>query len=424
MKKKYRNIENQKILSLTLCTLISYQPITSFINTFLNLFVGEGFIYDTLVCYIFLLILILKSVSIIAKNIKKDVLGIIFLFLLAYLATFLFFPQNRNIMFTNILDVMENPLYILFIFSISGYLFMRYIEDYELLMMYMIKSSYIVVYCSLMTFLIMLINFQQPQYMVFSYNMLFQVTFLSIMFIEKRNYFILVTSSLGFFLIIVAGARGPLVCFLASALIYIFFKQQKLRKKILAVSVIFILICIVMFFFNDILMFIKKTCDDLNINSRTITLIMEKEFFNDSGRNNIQANIISSYSLFGSGLYGDRYLSGGDRGAYAHSFFVEMQSQWGYLVGPILIIFVLFLIVRAILSKNNNIKILSIAFLSTGFLKLFFTGSYLNQEPSFWILLALGVNSIKIQKGKYNENIVVMQHDVAQNSNKSFKRNL
>lgn len=66
-----KEIKNQKILCVTICTLISFLPLTSFINDVFNKLVGNGFVYDSAVCYLIFWYLLARSLVTVIKNIKK-----------------------------------------------------------------------------------------------------------------------------------------------------------------------------------------------------------------------------------------------------------------------------------------------------------------------------------------------------------------
>lgn len=410
--KGYELEKKQKIFALTICYLISFTPILIFIKSISGFFVGEWFIYDTFLLYFILLTLIARSFIIVAEYLKMDVMMMIFAFIFAYIATYLFFPVNRDYMFTSVSDVLGNPLYVLFFFSISGYVLMRYITNYEILYNYLAASSMIVGLCSIMTYFIQLFRGVNMEYMTFSYNMTLQTTFLFAMYFEKKNVMYLLTGLLCFITIIITGARGPLVCIAFSLLIYLGLRKAPLVNKIKLFLLLGMALLFIILFFNSILSFLIDISEKFGINSRTLELLMNNSFFDDSGRGMIWVSIIKSFSLFGSGLYGDKLIYDGN---YAHNFFIEIMAQFGYLLGPIIIFAVLMVIFNGIFSKSKKIRNLAVIFLSTGFIKLFLSGSYLNMEPAFYILLGLGVNSIHLIKEDNYEGIVVMQHDAAKN---------
>lgn len=386
MKQKERS--EQKIMCITVCALLSLLPILDFVNSFCNKFVSEGFIYDSVFCYTAVFALIIKAFTAVAKNIKKDVIVFTFVLLAAWVITYSFFPQNRVYMMRSLTDVMGNPFYILFVYSFSGYVFSRYITDFEMLESVLAKFAVVVIIGSTVSFFMTLNKNYQKQYMVFSYNMLCHVVFLIMYYFERRNPVLLAVGILGFFTIVIAGCRGALICCILSIAIYFMFRKIDINKKVFTIALLAVMIYILTVHFNEVISLIADFAENLKIDSRTITQIKNGEFFEDSGRSVIKDRIVTKYNLLGYGLYGDRVLGGN----YAHNFIVEIIAQFGYVFGVPILAAVFLIIVHGLFANDKHLRNLIIAFLSAGFFKLFFSSSYLNQEPAFYILLGLCIN--------------------------------
>ena len=379
----------QKTISFTLAFLLSFYPILTLINLVTNFFLPPGFIYDTILLYIVLAVLISYSLILIIPSFKVDVI-ILFLFIIfAYLITYLLYENNRIFMFTNVLDLLNNPLYILFFYSFTGYVLMRHIDDLKIFLGIFKIFSIVVVASSLIILLDGIRIGVLPQYMVFSYNMLSHTIFLFVLSREKRNFVYLIISLVGAVLIFVAGARGPIVILVLTILVYEALRKTSILRKIILFSSLLLMV-FAFFAMKDLLInFVEYISIHLNFDSRTITYILTGRFFESSGRDDILLSLVDKISLFGSGLYSDRAFSG----FYAHNLFFEIILGFGLIFGPILIVAIVIFVYKALFSKNNDLFLLSIPFFASGFLKLFLSGSYLNQEPAFYVLLALGVNA-------------------------------
>ncbi len=383
--------KEQKLICATVCTLISYSPITGVINDIFNLFVTEQFIYDSLVCYVVLLFMLAKTLIAVGKDVKRDIIYLVLFLLGAWVVAYVFFPYNKYYMFTSFSDVMENPFYILFVFAFGGYFFSRYITDYDLFEKYFIRFSLVVVIASVVSFFITLGEDFQKQYMVFSYNMLVQTVCLIVMFFEKKKISYLAVGFLGFMVMFIAGCRGATICCLASVLIYFLFKKNSLYEKLL----IGLLAGVILYFFirnfDGVLSRVSNLAENFGMDSYTLRRIQAGEFLNDSGRGDIQKKIMEEFNLFGHGIYGDRILGGW---RYAHNFVIEIIAQFGYLLGIPILIFVLHLLIKGLTSDDGRMRILIAIFMATGFFKLFLSSSYLNREPAFYIMLGLCVNAV------------------------------
>ena len=397
---KEQKIKEQKILCITACALISSMPITSFINDLLNLFVGNGFVYDTIICYGIFLALIIRSLLIVLKNIKKDVLIFSFFLYLAWEIAYSMYASNRIYMIASSSDITKNPFFLLFVCAFTGYVFSRYISDFELFENIFLKSAVVVVVCSTISFFLTLSKDYQKQYMVFSYNMLVHVVFLIIYFFEHKNPVYLTVGIWGFMLMFMAGCRGALISCIGSLIVYLLFRKTSLTKKIVLISIMSILLYFIIANLQEIVSWIADVAKNLNIDSRTIKLIESGDFLYESGRDTIRERIIDGFNMLGHGLFGDRVLG---MGSYAHNFIIEIIAQFGYIFGIPILVGVFLLLGKGLSARNKHLRNLIIIFLSAGFFKLFFSGSYLNQEPSFYILLGLCADAIMVRREE-NEN--------------------
>lgn len=385
-------------MCIIVCAMVSIQPIMFFVNMICNLAVSEGFIYDTVVCYLALFVLMFLGLKRIYRKIKPDIMGFIAILVGAWLITMLMFPDNGKYMYTKLTDVMNNPLYYVFLYSFPGYMFVRYISDYEQLKRIMSYFSVAVVVCSIVSFFIVLKNQEtQQQYMVFAYNMLLHTTFLILMFFEKKNPIYLVIGIAGAVMIVLAGCRGAVVCLALSIVVYTMFRKTNSWKKLFFISLIATGIVLLVIYFENIISYMTNLAEKLDISSRTLDLLESGDIADDSGRGAIQEKIIENFNLVGHGLFGDRVLSESE--TYAHNFAIEIICHFGYLYGIPILITVFVLLLRGLFAKNASLRFLIIVFMSAGIFKLFLSGSYLNLEPSFYVLLGLCVNSIK---GKSN----------------------
>lgn len=385
----------QKIYCITLGALLSYLPITNFVNNVFNIVIRFGTTLDTLFCYLCLLALMLRSISLICKKMKKDIMIFFTCFILAWLVSYSFLAGKTEpqIFFTTWNDFDGNPFYVLFVYAFFGYVLMRYITDYDLLCRVLADFSIAVVICSTLSFFMTLGNEYQGEYMVFSYNMTMQSVYIFLYYFEKRNPLYLFVGILGFAMILMAGCRGAIVCIVICMVLYALFSKMKPFRKAVLIGSLLIATVFVVMNFEQILSYLLDVAEKLNIDSRTLDKIANGEFFTSVGRDKIRTEIVKSLDIYGYGLYGDRVLT--KQISYAHNFLLELLCHYGYILGSILMATVVIMIFRGIFSKNRKISFLVIVMMSTGFCKLFFSGSYLNQEPAFYVLLGLCMNAIK-----------------------------
>lgn len=372
--------------------MICFSPIVHFVNQLCRTIFGTGFTLDTLLCYAALAILLVASLKQLHYQIKPDALFIYVLFALAFVLSYTLVDANKRYMFTEWTDFAANPVYLLFAFSLPGYVFMRYITDYERMFEVCQYFSLAAVFCSLGSFLLMLLRDVQPEYMSFSYNLLFGTIFSTIYFFEKKKAISLVAAIIGILLIFLAGARGPLACYIVSLVICFLMSKIAVSKKIFLALLLVTLGLFCMVLWEDILIALKNLVEALGISSRTVDLLLSGEISSTSGRGEIQQLIIEGFTLFGRGLYGDRVIG---ENHYAHNLIIELISQWGYLFGTIIVAVLGALIYRGFRTKNNYLKLLIFAFFSSSVVKLMFSESYLAHNAVFFVLIAACVNALE-----------------------------
>ncbi len=398
-----RSTKLDKLLSFTICTFISFNQILYFINILFNFFVSN-FIYDTMLSYIALMVLLVISLFKIGRTIKIDIIFLLIILLILYLGSYLLNFQNREYMFTSIFDYRYNPFYNLFFFAFPLYLLVRQIMNYNILKHMLYIFSVVVLVISNLMFILKFSGMQiELQYMVFSYNMVFFICYLIYDFTINRRKISLLLAGISFIIVFIAGARGPVIVIFSYIILFVVFNIRANLKKILPIIIIMVLtFFIIATNFTYILtktnMFLIKN----NYSSRTITMILENNIAFDSYRGEITEKIkndILKKFLLGNGMFGDRAVTKNifynGQGVYAHNIIFEFLSQYGMIFGTLFIGIIFVLIIVAIFSsKDIVLKNLLLISMSSGLIKLFLSGSYLN-EPYFFLMLGISVNIIQ-----------------------------
>ena len=140
-----------------------------------------------------------------------------------------------------------------------------------------------------------------------------------------------------------------------------------------------------------------------DIESRTFELLMNGGGDITSGRNRIQSFLLKKWTIFGNGLYGDRVLMKesqlfAEDTTYAHNLFVEWIVDFGIVIGIILSVSFIVLLIKGLKNKQRQEFVYIIVFITTGFVQMMFSGSYLLQEASLYVLLGLCVNASSKEK--------------------------
>ena len=372
----------------------------------------------------FLVLLSQFTIRIISNNMEGEISDLIKIFAvliqgLLYLYSFIYVYKRKGmtiikvytffiiVFLINDLVHYENSKYLInvifpfFFTCLPAYLYVSSIENFknfEYIMNKVADLSFIFTIIILISVLLGL--GENIEYsMGLSYYLLFSLIIFTKKFIENYNIIDLIKVLITFILIVLLGARGPILCFGA----YYFLKKYNF-KDILSirdiVSKIFTLIVIIVLLYNY-RYFLKIIYDffyyNFNIRSRTIELLIN-DIYHSSGRNIIYSNMITninSHPFLGVGIAGDRAIMG-DSALYAHNIILEILVSFGIIIGSIIIILLLFLMMYAIVKSNNKTYNMIIIWICIGFISLLFSESYL-REINFWIMLAM---LIKISRGK------------------------
>ena len=376
------NNSSDHISVWTVIILISFNPILTFINTITNIFIYQGFVYDTLILYLILIVLLLKATFQTFKNLNSQLLNIILIYASIFVFTFLFLPENFRAAFTSLDNFIGSPLFYA-IFSFIGYLIILQIRSLDNLFFGIIKMSKIIIPISIINYFLLLNKGISSSYMVISYDSLLFIVIAIFSSLQLGDRKLGVLGIVGILFILFLGARGPIVSLSFALLIFLVFGRFSKTKKII-IGLLFVFTVIAMYSnFNKTITDLDNSLNKAGIQSRNLNLYLEGRLSYDSGRSDIQKVLINNTTILGHGIFGDRATL-----VYAHNLFIEIFYQWGFIIGFILSVWIVLLIYNGLKTKNNNLKFLIIAFLSAGFFKLQFSGSYLT-EINFYILIAL-----------------------------------
>lgn len=318
---------------------------------------------------------------------KKLLCALVFFFV-SYFGTVMFFPQNLEYMWTTADDILTNPTYILLFFVISGFIASFYLNDIELFISIFEKFSVITVaLLAIRFFMGFIIRSTMPEYMTFSYNLLLPTTFVLLLCIKEFKLYRAATAILGICLIFVAGCRGALLGAVISPLIYIFFfgkldKRTKYRITILLTA----LLLMVLFFYDPILQAVSSKLTGIGLNSRTLEMLLNSSITDDSSRGRILQNTMSQVDLLGHGLWGDRVIL---NGRYPHNIIAEILIDYGWILGSGILILISVILFRGFIKADTFKSVVLCALFSSGIIRLFLSGSFLGQEPAFYVLIAL-----------------------------------
>ena len=227
--------------------------------------------------------------------------------------------------------------------------------------------------------------------LVFGYKTIFCCIVFIFFFFEKRNVLDLVGAILSFFMDIKAGSRGSLICLGMFVVLYMLVKARRMKTiHKITISVAFLgLYVFISKYFSKISSFVLSLLKKLNINSRTVEMLLNGNIASDNGRARISElswDGIAKQGFFGMGPFGCRtiiapYYNYG----YPHNIFLEFVLDYGWFFGTLALTVLMIMIIRT-LMKKNKIQTSVLIILLSMCMKLLISGSYWS-EPLFWGLV-------------------------------------
>jgi hypothetical protein len=396
------NLDLDKYSTLLICMILGGASIKKGLLAFIRTFVNTPLKLDVVLFYVIFLIIVLKSLSFLKAIFKKDVM---FLLLLLYFYFAVSFLKPSAPEFLG--EVLGD-----FTLSIICYVLARSISNLELLYDRMRYLSFPIA----ISVILQLIFFKSNSYLEGSqlegtydqylgYLTLTSAT-LSLSFLMKRVSIInLITFLISFTLIVIIGARGPLVSLIIFYFFKLFHNNIYKPKGIMIILISFSVIFIGYFYYiNEFIGFADFFIKKYGFSSRLVDFANSDTFLEDENRNRLleySIELIKLNPIFGLGIAQERIPLNSlfkqnpvdAIGNYPHNIFIELFLHFGVIMGSILILLVFRLLFLS-LTKNDNFysKEVIMIFLGIGFFPLFFSGSYLG-APLFFLLLGFCYNT-------------------------------
>ena len=238
-----------------------------------------------------------------------------------------------------------------------------------------------------------------------AYMLLPSVLYILAQLFERFNLIDLLFFVLGFLMESSFGTRGPFVCILFFAVVYLFFfkdwKDKWLIRSFL-VTIAIVLFSLSKYIAQFMIIFLAKFGQSTRIFDSMLDQSL-LNYENSNGRNEIQEELLNILSKddtgIGFGLFSDRILS--SYGYSSHNIFVEIWFSFGYYLGSALLLLFFVLFIRFFIkAKDNSTKIWGLIFLTVGFVKLMFSGSFILDGYLFFFI-GYCIKEIRISKTKY-----------------------
>ena len=230
------------------------------------------------------------------------------------------------------------------------------------------------------------------------------VMFLAIVLLFKSNHTKYLFNLVQFFTcciyILVSGSRGSLISILVAFIVYLLINKAIHRRVLLIVLTIsfgtyFLLN------YEDVIVQLFVILRNIGIESRTIRLATIGEFFDDSGRAMYHQRLLyklNDQPIIGLGAFGGEATVG-----LAHSIYLDIFANFGYVFGVLFLIYILGRILQALFTRwgtayTEMILLLSVVVFPLGFVDMSFWDT-----KELWMLMALFVHNINfVSKRQFN----------------------
>ena len=259
-------------------------------------------------------------------------------------------------------------------------------------MFYMTKLSYLIILTSIVSAVFIRsighttigVSYSMP----LSYATLTGVMWCLYAYFVDKNIRAGVFAAIGSIVILLFGARNPLlaiVFYIAIEMVRrINDKQVSSWSKLISICFSVLALILVLNWRTSLLM-VSSITQKMGITSRSIQLLLTNASFS-SGRDVIHADVLSEINkspLIGLGIGGD-VTSVGES---SHGLFLSILSSYGYVVGVIVIAYIIVLCLRALIKATaKHDKDVVLLYMCMVFPRAFVGGDIWNNDVFWWML--------------------------------------
>lgn len=249
------------------------------------------------------------------------------------------------IFLVNYMFVGDNPYFLQtvlrFIFTVYPLLVVySALHNYEYLYNQLVKISKIILVIAVFALRFSYANTLGYR-MGYSYSLQLPVILMLCNYYRSKEMHNLILALAGAVVILLLGARGPLLGILAiSILLYV--KAFDIKRNMIKSVLLLLLLAFVLLFGDLILQILYDFGQSLGIQSRSLILFLNADAIHLSSREFIYQPIIQSiidYPFFMHGIAGEYAITGG---AYAHNFVLELLYDFGIFFGGLILIYIFF----------------------------------------------------------------------------------
>lgn len=216
---------------------------------------------------------------------------------------------------------------------------------------------------------------------------------------KKTNILNVAFTVFGAFYLMLLGTRGAALMMLLCVALTLVLDQNS--KKVLARIVVLcgaVAAFIVSPLYEAFILWMYKMAQNLGLSVRIFDKLLSVGQMDLSGRDVLAETLIASvkeHPFWGTGLCSDRTMIG----VYAHNIALELWVEFGVIIGTIILVALIVICLRGYLRSTSSAeKGLIIVLICSSFLKLFLSGSFMDDR---WFFALIGLCVGAIRKSKY-----------------------
>lgn len=369
----------------------TYGLITSVINFAAGL-IGRSE-YSGLFCGVLTAVMVLYSLQAILQYIRFRHLAFYATVMLVYGLTFIVFPENTKWLQENILE---------FAFLILPFFFLGVmIDKIQIPIGTLIRISRIIIVFMFLVFLFYSV-IETDHEMGRAYGVLPSVMLVTHSMLKKWNVWDFAATIVGGIFLLMCATRGPILLFVIFVLLQLFLISEK-HRTLYIILLGLVLVLGLSPLGTQIIQNVMLRFSEGGFNVRVFEYLLSGDFMDDNGRNYLTERVfamINERPLMGNGLYSDRLatssLAWAREGSYVHNIIYELWCDFGYILGSLLVLVLIWMIVKTYknISDNGNLKVLFIVLALCFIGKLFVSSSFM-EEAGFWMCIGICFEAIK-----------------------------
>lgn len=242
-------------------------------------------------------------------------------------------------------------------------------------------------------------------YMVYGYKVLPSAIILAYFYFREGNRVYGIGAMIASLFILMFGSRGAIVGVIISVIVFMLVVDKGKSKKKWGIFAAVAGVAILIKNTSFLVWFFKTMGNVFHFESRTLLKLLDGTADNDSGRSlliGMARELLQGRWFWGYGLFGDRanlhltaykavYADWFGEGFYVHNNFYEVLLDFGIIPGILLIVFLLYSILRAIINNDDNTKGVILICSCIAICSTIFSGSYLVNAYTYAMVSTLYV---------------------------------